>query len=269
MSCKTHHPDWTHMFWDKIDGRRLIETCYPWFIPTFDGFKTRVLMSGSIRIFVLHAYGGIYLDMDTECIKPMDDVLSQYQAVFQNEVVFCNDAQVASRQAFPVWPMYFQYMMDMARKGITSPLLASGPGGISATLRAWLEKNGKIEKKGVLDMNYTVVENGREEKIRIFSPYQWYLPYFWNQAGCYRDLLLAGPGNRATELYGIHHFSGSWTVAPKSMRSHDLASDSGKGMVRYLGYGPAFKAAVCKKPILLRAAPKEEFVLCQEVLDIS
>lgn len=38
---------------------------YPWFLPTFRNYSSVVLRSDSLRPFILHAYGGVYLDLDT------------------------------------------------------------------------------------------------------------------------------------------------------------------------------------------------------------
>eukprot|EP00966_Prymnesium_polylepis_P101236 2344553-Prymnesium_polylepis.1 len=32
-------------------------------------------MSDSVRFFLLHHYGGIYMDLDVLCVKPLDDLL--------------------------------------------------------------------------------------------------------------------------------------------------------------------------------------------------
>lgn len=34
-------------------------------------------------MFIMHHYGGLYLDFDVECYKPADDSLVGYQAIFQ------------------------------------------------------------------------------------------------------------------------------------------------------------------------------------------
>ena len=39
--------------------------------------------SDALRMFIMHHYGGLYLDLDVECYKPADDSLAGYQVVFQ------------------------------------------------------------------------------------------------------------------------------------------------------------------------------------------
>ncbi len=60
-------------------SRDFIEKEYPTFLKTFDGYKNIIQRADSIRYFVLHKYGGIYLDLDDGCERRLD-VLLQYPA---------------------------------------------------------------------------------------------------------------------------------------------------------------------------------------------
>jgi mannosyltransferase OCH1-like enzyme len=37
---------------------------YPWFLETFDGYVYPIQRADAIRYFVLHHFGGIYIDLD-------------------------------------------------------------------------------------------------------------------------------------------------------------------------------------------------------------
>lgn len=37
---------------------------YPWFLETFDGYPYPIQRADAIRYFVLHHFGGIYIDLD-------------------------------------------------------------------------------------------------------------------------------------------------------------------------------------------------------------
>lgn len=39
--------------------------------------------SDALRVFIMHHYGGMYLDLDIECFKPVDEGLRGYQLVLQ------------------------------------------------------------------------------------------------------------------------------------------------------------------------------------------
>jgi mannosyltransferase OCH1-like enzyme len=70
-----HHPDWEHRLWTDADNRRLIAECYPWFLETYDGYKHTIERVDAVRYFILLHHGGVYIDLDMECLKPLDPLL--------------------------------------------------------------------------------------------------------------------------------------------------------------------------------------------------
>jgi mannosyltransferase OCH1-like enzyme len=64
-----HNRGWQYMLWDRQDCEALLAQAYPWFLPTWLALPSLVLQSDAIRPFILHAHGGVYLDLDTECFR--------------------------------------------------------------------------------------------------------------------------------------------------------------------------------------------------------
>lgn len=63
------------MLWTDEKSREFIAAEYPWFLPTFDGYTYPIQRADAIRYFVLHHYGGVYLDLDVGCTRPLDPLL--------------------------------------------------------------------------------------------------------------------------------------------------------------------------------------------------
>lgn len=63
------------MLWTDASSREFIANYYPWFLDTFDGYTYPIQRADAIRYFILHYYGGIYLDLDIGCLRPMDPLL--------------------------------------------------------------------------------------------------------------------------------------------------------------------------------------------------
>lgn len=63
------------MLWTDETSRQLIAEHYPWFLPIFDGYQYPIQRADAIRYFVLHRYGGVYLDLDIGCIRSIDPLL--------------------------------------------------------------------------------------------------------------------------------------------------------------------------------------------------
>lgn len=70
QSWKTMHPGWRHILWTEQNLFSLTNQAH------FDACPSPVNKSDFLRFEVLHKYGGIYLDADSYCLRPMDDLLS-------------------------------------------------------------------------------------------------------------------------------------------------------------------------------------------------
>ncbi|KAJ7684065.1 nucleotide-diphospho-sugar transferase [Mycena rosella] len=64
-----------YMLWTDESSREFIARHYPWFLNTFDDYSYAILRADAIRYFVLYHYGGIYLDLDIGCLRPLDPLL--------------------------------------------------------------------------------------------------------------------------------------------------------------------------------------------------
>ena len=72
--CMTLNPGWKWMLWSDADNRRLIADHYPWFLSVYDGYMERgfsISRVDAARLFILHRFGGVYMDMDFACLNPL------------------------------------------------------------------------------------------------------------------------------------------------------------------------------------------------------
>jgi inositol phosphorylceramide mannosyltransferase catalytic subunit len=97
-----HHPDWQHYFWDEAKSRIFIQEKYPWFLETYDSYPYWIQRCDVIRYFLLHYYGGFYIDMDIECLKPIDDLLENFELILSKLVGF-NNSIMGSIPGHPLW----------------------------------------------------------------------------------------------------------------------------------------------------------------------
>ncbi|GAM86991.1 hypothetical protein ANO11243_050120 [Dothideomycetidae sp. 11243] len=76
-SCqKLHQTGWQHMFWTDEDADNFLAIHYPWFLPTYRAYPYDIQRADVIRYFVLYHFGGVYLDLDVGCQKPLDPLLA-------------------------------------------------------------------------------------------------------------------------------------------------------------------------------------------------
>lgn len=74
-TVRVHHPDWEHRLWTDTDNRRLIAEHYEWFLETYDGYKHNIERADAVRYFILLRHGGVYIDLDMECLQPLEPLL--------------------------------------------------------------------------------------------------------------------------------------------------------------------------------------------------
>ncbi|KAI9001074.1 nucleotide-diphospho-sugar transferase [Trametes punicea] len=75
QGCRDMMPDYEYMLWTDAGARDFIAEHYAWFLDTFDGYKYPIQRADAIRYFVLYHYGGIYIDLDIGCLRPLDPLL--------------------------------------------------------------------------------------------------------------------------------------------------------------------------------------------------
>jgi inositol phosphorylceramide mannosyltransferase catalytic subunit len=70
-TVKDLNPQFNYVLWDDADNRSFIKDHYPWFLQIYDSYPVEIYRADAIRYFWLYHFGGVYLDMDSECIRPL------------------------------------------------------------------------------------------------------------------------------------------------------------------------------------------------------
>ncbi|KAH6850616.1 nucleotide-diphospho-sugar transferase [Chaetomium sp. MPI-CAGE-AT-0009] len=67
QTCMDLNPDFEFRLWTEKASRDFIETEYPWFLRTYDGYRYPVQRVDAVRYFIMMHYGGVYMDLDNGC----------------------------------------------------------------------------------------------------------------------------------------------------------------------------------------------------------
>ena len=65
------NPEFQCVLWDDNDNRAFIAESFAWFLPTYDRLPAEIFRVDAVRPFFLFLYGGVYADIDTECLRPL------------------------------------------------------------------------------------------------------------------------------------------------------------------------------------------------------
>jgi mannosyltransferase OCH1-like enzyme len=196
-SWRELNPEYDYRFWTDADNRRLVAEHYPGLLPVYDSYPLAINRADVARYLVAHHQGGIYVDLDFECRRPIDPLVRGRTLAFALEPTTqakpgllapgglartIGNAFIASTPAHPFWEALLPELV--AAKGEENVLDATGPFLLTRAHE-----------------NYP-----RQDEITILAPDLIY-PLDREQA---RSLPPADIDVRAGEAYAIHHWAGSW-----------------------------------------------------------
>lgn len=142
QTWQMHHPDWEYRLWTDQDNRDFIARHYPGFLPVYDAYQSPICRVDAVRYFLLRHYGGVYVDLDFECLAPQDALLESAAVLLGEEPaahmeyhrggivardlqhLVCN-AWMASPPGHPFWDHVIECMI--AVRAEPGPLEATGP----------------------------------------------------------------------------------------------------------------------------------------------
>ena len=111
QSWQRQHPQWEYRLWTDADNRRLIEERYSWFLDTYDRFPRHIQRVDAAKYFILYTHGGVYADLDCECVKPLDPLIATGGAIVshtRDNVIDC--ALMASPPGHRLWLEVFEQL---------------------------------------------------------------------------------------------------------------------------------------------------------------
>jgi hypothetical protein len=124
-SWQVHHPAWEYKLWTDADNRRLIDEHYPQFAAFYQRLSPSILKADFVRMAYMHCFGGLYVDLDFEALRPLDGLLNKPQIVVGREFDgagrfmrgrdYVVNALMASPAGHSVWLEIMQAVHDRFR----------------------------------------------------------------------------------------------------------------------------------------------------------
>lgn len=155
-SWRTVQPKWQYMFHDDADNLRLVQTRYAELEPSFRRM-TGIQRADVSRYLYMHAFGGVYADLDMELLKPLAPLLRRLRRERNASVILgqeplphsvlleqrvrqtCN-AFIASAPGHPFWLEVVRRLVRRQRAG-EDPVSSTGPRMLERAVVAWHTKH--------------------------------------------------------------------------------------------------------------------------------
>ncbi|GAA5969100.1 hypothetical protein JCM11641_007469 [Rhodosporidiobolus odoratus] len=182
QGCIDLHPDYEFKLWSDAASRAFIAEHYPWFLSTFDGYVYPIQRADVIRYFVLHHFGGVYMDLDIGCRRNLDPLL-YYQVILPATIPVgvSNDLMFAEK-GHPFMDLVIHNLITFDHTyGTNYPtvMFSTGPMFLSAQYGMWPKE----------------VPEGMERQVRVL-PRRWYGKN--------------APPTQMEESYFDHFYGSSW-----------------------------------------------------------
>ncbi|KAI8905200.1 hypothetical protein EDD86DRAFT_212423 [Gorgonomyces haynaldii] len=140
---------------------------YPYWSPFYESFTRNIHRIDSVRYLLLHKFGGIYADLDTICLKRIDDLLKGdvVLASIANDARWDNDVPNAFMASKPNQPMWLYVWATILYKTIdmrtTGPEAITGPMMLFETLPIWQRLYNNISELNILPAGLVYGEDWR------------------------------------------------------------------------------------------------------------
>lgn len=106
--CLAHNPEYQIITWNETAARTLIAEHYSWLLPLYDGYRYPIQRIDAFKYVVLWHYGGVYMDLDIACRRPLNPLLP-FSAWYPKASPFgVNNDLMASRARHP----FVRYMLE-------------------------------------------------------------------------------------------------------------------------------------------------------------
>jgi len=118
MSNKTAtvYSTWAHVMWTDHENRQLIQERYPWFLGCYDRYPYSIQRADAARYFYLHAFGGVYMDLDVTAMQKYNPYLEArpeaHVHLGTSSSLEPHNALMISRKGHPFWKVVFEVMME-------------------------------------------------------------------------------------------------------------------------------------------------------------
>ncbi len=204
QTWKKHHPDWEYKLWTDKDNRALIKAHYPSFLKLYDGYTSNIKKADAIRYFILHKYGGLYVDCDFECLKPFDSIITENKKcllgleperhskqLYNGTDLVCNAIMVSVR-GHRLWKHVFGILKE--NSSYPDVMDATGPRMLTKAIKRYPHEDVTVLPSDVfyplVDIKNTALTLSEDE-----------LRYYSN---------MLEENKFPADSFAVHHWAGTW-----------------------------------------------------------
>jgi mannosyltransferase OCH1-like enzyme len=205
-----NHEDYEYLLWEKDDIENLIKRSFPKYLQFYEMLPSMIQKIDFAKYCIMYAYGGLYVDMDCECLKPIDslflktnkklfvvsldvDIFEQIASNYYDTLY--NNGWFASSKKNALWKQLIKFVSQQPIE------------------RAWYETNIAYIFRTTGPKAFSQIVNNFSEKEVVQSGL--IDPIKWTEYTSRKDI----DYSKYSNSYSIHHY-GSKSLNGKSWQSN-------------------------------------------------
>lgn len=153
QSWSKHHPEWKFTLWDESMMNEFVKTYEPDLLESFLSWPKSIFRADAFRYVLLKHHGGWYIDMDIECLKPIDELQNNAEVILSRTIAF-NNAIMAGIKGHPLWNMLVFQLPKIIEQNDQYNASQTGPRYFSEII----ERNGFDKMPGTVCMPHYIFE---------------------------------------------------------------------------------------------------------------
>lgn len=133
------------MLWTDASSREFIAEHYSWFLPVFDSYPYAIQRADAIRYFVLHYYGGVYMDLDIGCRRRLDPLLRFEVILPVTRPVGVSNDLIFAAKGHPFMDQVIHNLVTFNHRYLThypTVMFSTGPMFVSASYGLYVDAHG-------------------------------------------------------------------------------------------------------------------------------
>lgn len=197
-SWRELNPGWEYRFWTDAEIDCFVRESFPEFYPVFQTYDVNIKRVDAFRYLVLKKLGGVYADLDSMCLKPLEELLRGHYLLLGSQQAgdwMLSDGDVcnAIMASVPEHPFWEGITVDLARHASRDVLQATGPNFLTDRVRRGM---------AFLDTGFLPTVAGRE----LLYPIAWDDDTKEVARGLSREQL----AERFPEAFAINFWTAAW-----------------------------------------------------------
>ena len=202
-SWPAYNPQWEYRFWTDATARQFVADHVPWFLARYDAYPFPIQRVDAVRYIWMYVTGGVYADLDCECLRPIDPLLEGRELVFGLEHPehvtewvaqhgldrIVGNAFIASRPGHPFWEHLLRMMAEV--NDFRETMTCTGPFILTRAIQSYAqpEEIAVMPASALYPATKPEVWRAEEEGARLTFP---------------------------PDAFAVHHYVGTWWRKPST-----------------------------------------------------